>query len=215
MQSQKSIQHARNQRIQPVIKFRRLITTGLCGLALLLPLASLGNASEPDVTVKGKYALTAPNLKTSFSVNVIGGSQVTGVFKSVNGQMTLDSKHPEHSTVQVTVDLASVDTDNALITNFLKGPSMFDVENYKTAKFISTRVRKVDDRTAEVDGVLDMRGKRQRTTLIVELTGKDAKGKLNFTVTGGFYRGHFGMSIGEPVYSDRVSLNISGIGAPR
>ncbi|MEJ8475502.1 YceI family protein [Roseibium algae] len=215
MKSKKPIQDEENQGIRLYRRRNKVISASLCSLAVLLPLASLTSATAAPITVKGKYTLSAKNLETRFSVKVIGGSKITGVFKSVHGQMSLNSLSPQKSSVKVTVDLDSVETENPLITNFLKGPSMFDVKNHPTADFISTRVSKVDEKTANVEGVLDMRGKRQRTSLTVSLTGKDPNGTIHFTVNGGFFRGLYGMNIGQPIYGDKVRLNISGTSAPR
>ncbi|GAB2183174.1 YceI family protein [Roseibium sp. LAB1] len=187
--------------------FRKTATTLAC-------LAALAAAPLPALagTLTGTYLLSPAQLATGFSVRVLGRGPVTGEFKTVSGKMTLDQNRPEKSRVVVKVDLRSVHTNNDKVTGFLKSSAMFDVANHPVATFQSTRVRITGQNTAEVEGVLSLRGQQKRTKLSVTINDSKANGKVGFEVSGGFFRSLYGMEAGLPIYADKVNLKISGTG---
>ncbi|WP_208984127.1 YceI family protein [Roseibium aggregatum] len=173
---------------------------------------SLTGQPAAAAPLTGTYTLSPTQVDTTFSVKVLAGKPITGVFKTVSGKMTLDQNRPEMSRVSVTVNLASVETGSDKVTGFLKSSSMFDVVNHPVAVFKSTRVRMTGDRSAEVEGDLTLRGKTLRTKLAVQLTEMESNGSIGFEVSGGFFRSFYGMNVGQPIYADKVNLKISGTG---
>lgn len=194
----------------PANRFRRARTL----FAAMAGLLAISMTAQPATAgpLSGTYTLSPAQVKTGFSVKVLGGKPVTGAFKTVSGKMTLDQKRPERSRVSVKVDLSSVQTSNEKVTGFLKSAAMFDVANHPVAVFNSTRVRITGERSAEVEGNLTLRGKTMRTKLVVKLTGSKAGGGVGFEVSGGFFRSFYGMKAGQPIYADKVNLTISGTG---
>jgi polyisoprenoid-binding protein YceI len=192
--------------------FTRPIRKTVATFACLVALASAPLPAFAG-TLTGTYMLTPARLATGFSVRVLGGSPVTGEFKTVSGKMTLDQNHPEKSRVVVKVDLTSVHTNNDKVTGFLKSSAMFDVANYPVATFQSTRVQITGQNTADVEGVLNLRGQQKRTKLSVTITDGKANGQVGFEVSGGFFRSLYGMEAGLPIYADKVNLTISGTGS--
>ncbi|MCV0429292.1 MAG: YceI family protein, partial [Roseibium sp.] len=112
----------------------------------------------------------------------------------------------------VNVDLRSVETNNPRITGFLKSSAMFDVANHPVAEFQSTRIRITGKYTAEVEGLLALRGQKKRTKLFVKINNKATQGLVTFEVSGGFFRSIYGMEAGLPIYADKVNLKINGTG---
>ncbi|XHC12469.1 YceI family protein [Labrenzia sp. ac12] len=187
--------------------FRKTVATFACLVALAAaPLPSFAGS------LTGTYLLSPAQLATGFSVRVLGRGPVTGEFKTVSGKMTLDQNRPEKSQVVVKVDLRSVHTNNDKVTGFLKSSAMFDVANHPVATFQSTRVHITGQNTAEVEGVLNLRGKQKRTKLSVKITDSKANGQVGFEVSGGFFRSLYGMDAGLPIYADKVNLEIRGTG---
>jgi polyisoprenoid-binding protein YceI len=188
--------------------FRKTVATFAC-------LAALAAAPLPAFagSLTGTYLLSPAQLATGFSVRVLGRGPVTGEFKTVSGKMTLDQNRPENSRVVVKVDLRSVQTNNDKVTGFLKSSAMFDVANFPVATFQSTRVQITGQNTAEVDGLLNLRGQQKRTKLSVKITDSKANGQVGFEVSGGFFRSLYGMEAGLPIYADKVNLKIKGTGS--
>jgi polyisoprenoid-binding protein YceI len=175
----------------------------------IAPSPSLGQS------ISGTYVLSPANIDTGFSVRVLGRGPVTGQFTRVTGKMVLDQNRPNKSQVKVKVDLRTVQTDNAKVTGFLKSSAMFDVANHPVANFQSTRVRITGKNSAEIEGILSLRGQNKRTKLLVRVIGNNARGKVVFEVSGGFFRSLYGMDAGLPVYADKVNLKITGTGQRR
>ncbi|MEE4011477.1 YceI family protein [Roseibium sp. FZY0029] len=192
--------------------FKRPIHKTVATFACLVALASAPLPAFAG-SLTGTYLLTPARLATGFSVRVLGGSPVTGEFKTVSGKMTLDQNNPEKSRVVVNVDLTSVHTNNDKVTGFLKSSAMFDVAKYPVATFQSTRVQITGQNTADVEGVLNLRGQQKRTKLSVTITDGKANGQVGFEVSGGFFRSLYGMEAGLPIYADKVNLTISGTGS--
>jgi len=187
-------------------RFAKPLKALACAVALLA--APLPAAAGP---ITGTYVLSPAHIDTGFSVRVLGRGPVTGQFKKVSGKMILDQNRPEKSRVNVTIDLSSVRTNNDKVTGFLKSSAMFDVAKYPVASFQSTRVRITGNTSAEVEGVLSLRGQKKRTKLTVTLTGT-SNGRVGFEVSGGFFRSLYGMDAGLPIYADKVNLKITGTG---
>src|SRR5260221_8777791 len=62
-------------------------------------------------------------------------SYVNGSFKKFEGTITVDSDHPEKSSVTATIDPASVDTKNEMRDKDLRSDHFFDVAKYSTITF--------------------------------------------------------------------------------
>lgn len=177
-----------------------------------LAATSVSGALAFDGTLTGSYNLSAHNLQTSFSVKVLGGSSIEGAFERVTGRVKLDGQRPERSKVEVSVDLTSVTTVDSKLTEFLKGRAMFDVDAHPMARFESTRIKLIGGNAAEVEGILRLRGREKRTKLRVNLSDASGTGHVTFEAQGGFFRSLYGMTIGQPIYGDNVSLSIAGTG---
>ncbi|MES0810654.1 YceI family protein [Roseibium sp. SCPC15] len=185
-----------------------LVVVSLLGLGALFTTSHHVSAGP----ISGTYVLTPSNIDTGFSVRVLGRGPVQGEFKNVTGKMVLDQNRPEKSRVNVTVDLRSVETNNDRVTGFLKSSAMFDVANHPVANFQSTRIVITGKYSAEVEGVLSLRGQRKRTKLSVKIVNTNSRGRVAFEVSGGFFRSLYGMDAGLPIYADKVNLKIRGTG---
>ena len=75
-----------------------------------------------------------------FSIRHMGLSNVHGEFSKVTGTIQLNEADITRSTVQVTIDVGTVDTGNSDRDTDLKGDHFFDVAKFPTATFTSTSV---------------------------------------------------------------------------
>ncbi|MEP3045800.1 MAG: YceI family protein [Roseibium sp.] len=194
--------------------FRALITCNRSIVfALTLSLTVLSGVIPAHAEIlSGRYLLKPSTIETLFSVKVLGAKAVKGRFKTVGGEMLLDAKRPEASRVKMSVDLESVETNSQRMTNFLKGPSMFDVAAHPVAVFESTSVRLTGNRSAQIDGFLTLRGKKKRASLDVLVEPASKSKDISIQAKGGFFRSLFGMGIGLPIYGDKVRLTVTGTG---
>ena len=110
-------------------------------------------------------------------------SKVPGKFDDFSGQIQFDEANPEQSSVEVTINTASVDTGVKMRDDDLRSPNFFDVKKFPEITFKSTSVKKTGENTADVTGDLTMHGVTKPVVLKVELLGKGA-GPKESTVSG-------------------------------
>jgi polyisoprenoid-binding protein YceI len=68
------------------------------------------------------------------------GFGVTGKFSGLSGKIVFDHRSPSTGSMDVSVDAATIDTDNNTRDGHLKKEDYFDVKNYPKIRFVSTRI---------------------------------------------------------------------------
>jgi polyisoprenoid-binding protein YceI len=86
------------------------------------------------------WAIDAMHAEVGFAVKHLMISTVRGRFGAVAGTVLLNEANPAKSVVDVTIDVASIDTRQEMRDNHLRSPDFFDVANYPTMRFVSKRV---------------------------------------------------------------------------
>jgi polyisoprenoid-binding protein YceI len=91
-------------------------------------------------------------------------TNVSGKFGNLKGKVVVDEKNLAQSMVEATIDINTVNTNEAKRDGHLKSPDFFDAEKYPAMTFKSTRVYKQGNVT-KVDGNLTMHGVTKPVTL--------------------------------------------------
>ena len=117
-----------------------------------------------ELPLAGTYGLDVSHTQVGFAVRHMAVSKVRGRFDKFDGAITI-AEDPAQSSVNVTIDATSVDTQDETRNNHLRTNDFFDVENHPTWTFVSTSV--VPDGKAEwkVNGDLTIRGITRPVTL--------------------------------------------------
>jgi polyisoprenoid-binding protein YceI len=125
-------------------------------------------------------------------------SKVRGRFSDFGGTITFDEAHPEHSSVSLTVQTASIDTTQADRDTHLRSNDFFAVEQFPTLTFQSTAVTARGDNQYDVAGELTIRGVSKPVVLKAEYLGqaKDPWGneKIGFEGELAINRKDFGLT---------------------
>ena len=108
--------------------------------ALILVLSIAISASGAD-----KFALDQAHSSIGFSVRHLVISKTKGSFHDAVATVMYDEKDITESSVDVTIKIASIDTDNEDRDNHLKGSEFFDVGKFPDMTFKSKRIEKVKD----------------------------------------------------------------------
>src|SRR6266436_8643931 len=103
-----------------------------------------------------------------FAVRHLGISTVRGAFTKVSGTVQFDDKDISKSSVEVTIDAASVDTRVPDRDKDLRSDHFFEVEKYPTLTFKSTKVEQVEVGKLKVTGDLTIHGVTKQVVLDVE-----------------------------------------------
>src|SRR5438270_13210412 len=96
--------------------------------------------SLPAAAATSTWQIDPNHSAAQFAVRHLAISTVRGAFTKVNGTVQLDDKDISKSSVEVTIDAASVDTRVPNRDKDLRSDHFFDVEKYPTITFKSTRV---------------------------------------------------------------------------
>jgi polyisoprenoid-binding protein YceI len=100
-------------------------------------------------------------------------SPTHGEFKDYDGTVHFDPKSPEDSKIDVTIQTASISTDNDMRDHHLKSPDFFDADKYPTITFKSTKVTTVSDNQYKVEGDLTIHGVTKNVVLDTTYDGSD------------------------------------------
>ena len=136
-----------------------------------------GVAQASEWTVDGSHS------SAGFTVRHMMVTDVRGVFNKVEGVVNLDDKDATKSTVNVEMEVASVNTRDAKRDEHLKSPEFFDAAKNPKITFKSTGIKKAGKDKFKVTGDLTMRGVTKSETLDVSLT-KPMKNPWGMMVRG-------------------------------
>ncbi|HZU83654.1 MAG TPA: YceI family protein [Polyangiaceae bacterium] len=173
-------------------------------------------------SVAAAFALAVPSLAAAapfecdpahttalFSVKHMMITNVRGEFGKVACTLDLDEKDPTKSTVEATIDVASLSTRNEKRDTHLKSADFFDAAKFPTITFKSTKVTRAGKGRWKVQGDLTMHGVTKPVTL--DVTGpsaeeKDPMGntKVGFLATGKVNREDYGLKWNVPLSSGGV-----------
>lgn len=135
-----------------------LLAVALLALALAAPAAA-------EV-----WTIDKPHSNVGFSVRHFV-SNVPGNFRDFHGQIVYDAENPAASSVEVTVQAASIDTANDQRDNHLRSPDFFEVEKHPTWSFKSKKVAPLGENTLAVTGDLTIKGVTKEVTVPVQVLG--------------------------------------------
>ena len=127
-------------------------------------LATLSMAASSAHAQATTYNIDPSHTFASFEVTHFGTSTIRGRFDKKEGTVQLD-RAAKTGRVEITIDMASVNTGVAPFEGHLKGKDFFDVANFPTAKFVADKFTFNGDKVTEVSGMLTLLGKTNPVTL--------------------------------------------------
>jgi polyisoprenoid-binding protein YceI len=172
------------------------------------------NAAAPMAMVA--FNVDPAHTMVQFKVRHLGLSTVTGRFATFTGTFQLDPASGQASNASMSIDVASVDTDNDRRNAHLKSPDFFAADSFPKITFQSTGIQKLNGNKYKVMGNLTMRGVTKPVTLDGELAGtrQTPRGWLAaLSLTGTVKRKDYGLmwdrvTEGVAVVSDDITLQI-------
>jgi polyisoprenoid-binding protein YceI len=124
--------------------------------------------SLPAAAATSEWKIDPQHSSAQFSVRHMAISTVRGAFSKVNGTILLDDKDITKSTVNVTIDVSTVDTREPDRDNDLRSDKFFDVAHFPTMTFKSRKVEQLAPGKLKVTGDLTIRGTAKEVVLDVE-----------------------------------------------
>src|SRR5215467_2628447 len=139
----------------------------LAGLAMTLSLTA-GAATST-------WQIDPQHSSAQFAVRHLGLSTVRGAFSKVTGKMLLDDQDITKSSVEVTIDVNTVDTREPDRDKDLRSERFFDVAHFPTMTFKSKNVEQTAPGKLKVTGDLTIR--RTTKEVVLDVDGPTAPTK--------------------------------------
>ncbi|MFA6303370.1 MAG: YceI family protein [Legionella sp.] len=179
----------------------------------LLRVCVLSCITALPVYASENYVIDKDHSFVLWHIDHLGFSTQSGKWY-VNGTLELDKQKPQNSKVQVSIDIANMDTGNPELDKHLQAAEFFDTAHFPKATFESNKVVPVGKDKAKVTGILTLHGISKPVTLQVKFN-KEGKNPIydrqtvGFSATGDIKRSDFGMKTLLPALGDTVHLDIS------
>jgi len=185
-----------------------LRATFLAPIAASLSLACAGGASAaPEV-----FQIEPEASSAAFAVNHFGVFKQRGRFGSTQGTIVLDAEGHSGS-IDLVIDVTSIDTGWALRDQWLRGEDMFDISRFPLVRFRSTELVFDQTRLIGIAGLLMLHGVTRPVVLKVERLecgrpGDEARDACGAGAVSTIRRSQFGMNYAPGWIGDEVELSI-------
>jgi polyisoprenoid-binding protein YceI len=176
---------------------------------------ALAITTETQQTVK--WNIDTSHSKISFAVKHMMLTETTGQFKKYSGEVKTTGDDWSNASIDVIIDVNSIDTDDTKRDGHLKAEDFFYAEKYPEIRFTGKSFKKISGQKFELTGDLTMRGITKPINLDVVHNGtiKDPYGltRSGFTVTGIISRKDFDLKWnallegGGLVVAEEVKIN--------
>jgi polyisoprenoid-binding protein YceI len=147
---------------------------------------------------KTNWVLDPTHSELLFKVKHLMITNVKGEFRKFGAQVITHGDDFALAEIDLTIDAASVFTNNDDRDNHLKSADFFDVENHKELTFKSTSLKRANDENFKLTGLLTIKGVSNEVVLDVEFGGinKDPWGneKAGFSLSGKINRKDWGLN---------------------
>ncbi|MBS3804050.1 MAG: YceI family protein [Oleiphilaceae bacterium] len=145
---------------------RKLLIASLASLTLVAGAQASEHSGTYAFDKKGAHQFIM------FKISHLGYSWLYGRFNDFDGEFVYDAANPGQSSVEVTVDTASVDSNHGERDKHLRSEDFLHTKEYPEASFKSKSVVVGDDgEEAEIIGDLTLRGITREVTLDAEMLG--------------------------------------------
>ena len=148
-----------------------------------------------------------------FSVRHLGVSTVRGAFTKVSGSAKFDPSDPSKTSLDASIDAASIDTRVQMRDNDLRSPNFLEVQKYPTITFHSKQVKSPGSGKLQIFGDLTIHGVTKEVTLDVDgptAQIKDPWGnqRIGASATTKINRQDFGVKGLPGVVGDEITITI-------
>jgi polyisoprenoid-binding protein YceI len=165
-----------------------------------------------------KWGIDTTHTEVQFKVKHLVISTVTGSFKKFSGSVVSEDEDFDGAEVNFSLDVDSIDTNQADRDTHLKSADFFAAAEYPTVDF-QGNLKKKSGNHFDLEGSLTLRGTKKTVVLDVEFGGimVDPWGntKAGFEISGKINRRDFGLNwnavteAGGIVVSEEVKLHIN------
>jgi polyisoprenoid-binding protein YceI len=162
-----------------------------------------------------KWTVDKAHAKMTFTVTHLLMSEVDGVFKSFDANITSSKEDFSDAIFELSADMKQVTTNQEMRDAHLQRDDIFDTAKFPTMTFKSTSIVPAGAKKYKLTGNLTLKGVTKPVTLDLTLvgTGTNRQGKklVGFKVSGAVKRTDFGVgAMPSAVVAEEVELRASG-----
>lgn len=168
----------------------------------------------------GEYKLDESHTQIGFKIKHLVISTVSGRFNKFSGGFQYDSQSGKLEDLKISIQAASIDTNEPERDKHLKSADFFDVEKFPNLTFESKKIISKENKPSKIEGELTIHGVKKPVILDVDYKGtaKDPWGNESvvFEATGALNRKDFGLKWnksldkGGVMIADDVKIVIEG-----
>jgi polyisoprenoid-binding protein YceI len=184
-------------------------------LAPALLAVAFGAIAGAAVAAPTAYNIDSAHTYPAFEADHMGGVSLwRGKVNSSKGTITLD-KAANTGTVDITMDMSSIDFGNDALNKHALTPDIFDTAKYPEAKYTGKLVKFQNGAPTEVEGTLTLHGVSKPVTLTVNSfrciqDPRAMKERCGADATAKIMRDEFGVDFGKAFgFKMDVTLRIS------
>lgn len=172
---------------------------------------ALRTVDDQAAPAPGTWTIDSSHSVISFSVRHLGISKVRGQFEEFSGTIQVGER-PENSSVDVTIQAASINTGDSQRDGHVRSEDFLEVETYPTLQFSGQTVRMHGGGKFELDGELTIIGTTRPVTLSGEFNGAaadpgaDNQNKAAFEASTSINREDFGLTWNVPLDAGGVMV---------
>lgn len=165
-----------------------------------------------DTSLTGTYRVDPAHARLGFVARHLMLTKVRGAFEAFDGHAHLDFAHPERSSAEVTIEVASVNTRNTRRDEHLRTRAFFDAADHPEMTFRSTAVDALGADRFRLTGDLTVKGHTGQVTVDFTYTGvaNDPAGDIRagFEGRATLDRRDWGLTWGGVLISDAITLEL-------
>ncbi len=175
--------------------------------------------SKPEAGTHGVWQFDPFHTQVEFAAKHLGMMTVRGHFTDISANGYIDPDHPEASSVEITIQAASIRTHNERRDNDLRSSILLEVDKYPTITFKSTRIEPAGQDRYTMTGDLTIKGATRPVTLSVvrygEFNDPMMGHRIAYSAEGKINRKDFGMTFsmmldGKLIVSEEIQIMIEG-----
>lgn len=175
--------------------------------------------SEAQSAPTSRWAFDPYHTQVEFAAKHLGMMSVRGHFADVSATGNIYPDNPEASSVDVTIQTASIRTHNENRDNDLRSSNFLEIDKYPTITFKSTEIKATAQDRYNVTGDLTIKGTTRPVTLSVvnygEFNDPRMGHRIGYSAEGKINRKDFGMTFnmmmdGKWIVSDEIQITIEG-----
>lgn len=150
-----------------------------------------------------QWTIDTSHSAITFSARHLVIAKVRGTFGGWSGTLAIDDDDPTTARLDVRIEAASIDTNEAQRDAHLRSADFFDVDNHPQIVFTSTKVTPAGAKTLQVTGDLTIRGVTHEVVLDAEYGGKGVdpwgQERLVYSAKTTIDRTHWGLLWNAPL----------------